>query len=418
MKLKKSFQLSLNILLHSKLRSWLTILGIVIGIAAVVSIVSISQGAQQQMEEQLGGLGADVLTVSPGVSRATGAGGGFRTTGGGRGGESSSSSGDEQKNLTAKDVLVLKNIDNVLYVMGQVSGTGDLKYASKTASLSITGVDVYVWEDITTDSIETGRFLTTGDSYSVILGGDVVERTFEDGIPLNSKVTIEGKSFKVVGILESGSGVYMPISVARVVLEDVGDDEFDSISVKIENIDIVDDTVALIEKKLMFSRGILDENKKDFSVSNPSAMQETMQETMSTMGLFLGAIAAISLLVGGIGIANTMFTSVMEKTKDIGIMKAIGAQNKDILLIFLFNSGLIGFVGGLGGVILGIFGSGLISSLVSSEGGMTRMFSSTALTPTLLIGSLLFSVIIGMVAGAIPAYRASKLNPVDALRYE
>jgi len=416
MKLKKSFQLSLNILLHSKLRSWLTILGIIIGIAAVVSIVSISQGAQQQMEEQLGNLGADVLTVSPGASRAQGSGGGFRN---GPSRESVSSSSDnEQKNLTAKDVLVLKNIDNVLYVMGQVSEKGDLTYASKTASLSITGVDVFVWEDITTDSIETGRFLTTGDSYSVILGGDVVERTFEDGIPLNSKVTIEGKSFKVVGILESGSGVYMPISIARIVLEEVGNDEFDSISVKIEDIEIVDDTVALIEKKLMFSRGILDENKKDFSVSNPSAMQETMQETMKTMSLFLGAIAAISLLVGGIGIANTMFTSVMEKTKDIGIMKAIGAQNKDILLIFLFNSGLIGLIGGLGGVILGVFGSGLISSLVSSEGGMTRMFGSTALTPTLLIGSLLFSVIIGMIAGAIPAYRASKLNPVDALRYE
>jgi len=407
----------LNILLHSKLRSWLTILGIVIGIAAVVSIVSISQGAQQQMEEKLGGLGADVLIVSPGASLAKGSEGGFRIKGGAPP-QGSSSPEDEQKNLTAKDILVLKNIDNVLYVMGQVSGKGDLKYVSKTASLSITGVDAFVWEDITTDSIETGRFLTIGDSYSVILGGDVVERTFEDGIPLNSKVTIEGKSFKVVGILESGSGVYMPISVARVILEDVGNDEFDSISVKIKDIDIVDDTVALIEKKLMFLRGILDEKKKDFSVSNPSAMQETMQETMNTMGLFLGAIAAISLLVGGIGIANTMFTSVMEKTKDIGIMKAIGAQNKDILLIFLFNSGLIGFVGGLGGVILGVFGSGLISSLVSSEGGMTRMFGNTAITPELLIGALLFSIIVGMIAGAIPAYRASKLNPVDALRYD
>jgi len=145
-----------------------------------------------------------------------------------------------------------------------------------------------------------------------------------------------------------------------------------------------------------------------------------MQETMNTMSIFLAAIAAISLLVGAIGIANTMFTSVLEKTKEIGIMKAIGAKNKDILKIFLINSGLIGFVGGIGGIILGVIGSGLIGSLVSSgnPGGMTSMFGSTAITPWLLILSLLFSIIIGMVAGVIPAYNASKMKPVDALRYE
>lgn len=425
MKLTKSFQLALNILVHSKLRSWLTILGIVIGIASVVSIVSISQGAQEQMEEQLGSLGADVLTITAGMSRAMGAGGGFAGGGevvimmdGGFGGDSSSD--EEQKNLTIKDVLVLKTLDNVDVVMGTVSATGELEYASKSADVSVTGVDVSVWDDITTEEIEEGRFLTTGDTYSVVLGGNIVSRTFEDGIPLNSKVTIEEKTFKVVGITTSGNSVYMPIDIARDVLEDVGEDEFDSISVKVEDVDIVDETVALIEEKLMRSRGILNENKQDFSVSNPAEMQETIQETQQTMSLFLGAIAAISLLVGAIGIANTMFTSVLEKTKEIGILKAIGAQNKDVLLIFLFNSGLIGFVGGVGGVILGIFGSGLISSLASTSttGGMSRMFSSTALSPGLLIGSLAFSVVIGMIAGAIPAYRASRLSPVDALRYE
>jgi putative ABC transport system permease protein len=166
------------------------------------------------------------------------------------------------------------------------------------------------------------------------------------------------------------------------------------------------------------SRGILKETERDFTVSNPSAMQETFKETMSTMSIFLGAIAAISLVVGGIGIANTMFTSVLEKTKEIGIMKAIGARNKDILVIFLLNAGMIGLVGGLGGIILGVIGSGLISSMTSSGTGMTGMFSNTAITPELLIGALLFSIIIGMIAGAIPAYRASKLKPVDALRYE
>ncbi len=422
MRLKKSFQLALNMLLHSKLRSWLTIIGIVIGIAAVVSIVSISQGAQQSLQDQLGGLGADILTVSPGFSRAQGVGGGFVRIGGrGEGGAeffSGSSSSTNQKNLTAKDVLVLKNINNVVYVMGTVSGRADLTYSSKTASLSVTGVDVSIWKKITTDELASGRFLTQGDSFSVVLGGNVVSSTFQGGIPLNSKVIIEGKSFKVVGILESGSGVYIPIDIARTVLEDVGENEFDSISVKINDVSISNDTVALITKKLMLSRGILDEKNKDFSVMNPTAMQQTMQQTMSTMTLFLTAIAAISLLVGAVGIANTMFTSVLEKTKEIGILKAIGAKNRDILAIFLINSALIGLVGGIGGAIFGIFGSALVSDLGSTGGGMTRMFANTAITPQLLIFALFFSVIIGMIAGVIPAYNASKLKPVDALRYE
>ncbi|MCK9568147.1 ABC transporter permease [Candidatus Pacearchaeota archaeon] len=415
MKLKKSFQLAWNILIHSKLRSWLTIIGIIIGIAAVVSILSISTGAQDQLEDQLGSLGADILTITPGFSKAMG-GMGF-SGGGGPPGMFEDSSDEDSENLTSRDITVVKSIDNVDVVMGTVSSSGDLTYLSKTASVSVTGVDEKVWSEITTDELSSGRFLTNGDTYSIVIGENLATQTFED-IPLNSKVTIEGKTFKVVGILESGNGVYMSIETARDVFDDIGEKEFDSISVKIEDVELSDETVENIETKLMQSRGILNEDEKDFSVSNPSTMQETMQETMSTMSIFLGAIAAISLIVGGIGIANTMFTSVLEKTREIGIMKAIGTKNKDILLIFLINSGLIGLVGGLGGIILGTIGAGLIGSMTSSTGGITSMFSNTAVTPGLLIFALFFSMAIGMIAGVIPAYRASKLKPVDALRYE
>ena len=412
MRLKKSFQLALNILFHSKLRSWLTIIGIVIGIAAVVSIVSISQGAQQSLEASLGGLGADILTVSPGFAQAKGGGGRFSTI-------SVGTATEEQENLTAKDVLVLKSIINVDYVMGMVSDNDDLGYSSKSATISFDGVDVSVWKYITTEEIASGRFLERGDIYSVVLGDLIVESTFGGEIPLNGNVVIGGRSFKVVGILEGGSTAYMSIDIARETFDDIGEDEFDSILVKLKDIELSEETIELVTKKLMLSRGILNEKDKDFSVSDPSSTRETLQETMNTMTLFLTAIAAISLLVGAVGIANTMFTSVLEKTKDIGIMKAIGAQNKDILFIFLFNSGLIGFVGGLGGVVLGVFGSSLVSSLGSDGGGMTsKIFGSTAISPSLLIFALIFSIVIGMIAGVIPAYRASKLNPVDALRYE
>jgi len=422
MRLKKSFQLALNLLFHSKLRSWLTIIGIIIGMAAVVAIISISQGAEQQLQQRLGSLGADVLTITPGASRASGIGFG----GGGFGGGVSTVT--TQKNLTSKDITAIKSVPNVEYVMGSVSGRADVSFSGKTSSnMNCQGVDISLWKDITTETLTSGRFLTTGDSYAVVIGSNVANSIFGKTISLNDKLIIGGQSFNVVGIVESGSSIYMPISVARNVLENAEGDFFSSISVKISDVNLANDTVNLITNRLMLSRGILQAKKQDFSVSNPAAFQQTIQQTLGTMTLFLGAIAAISLLVGAIGIANTMFTSVLERTNDIGIMKAIGARNKDVLSIFLLNSGLIGFIGGLGGVILGSIASTLVSSAAGigtsvaggrGSGGLGNLFGSSYVSPGLIIGVLLFSVAIGMIAGIIPAIRASKLSPVDALRYE
>jgi len=428
MKFKKSFQLALNMLFHSKLRSWLTIIGIIIGIAAIVSILSISMGAQQQLEARLGSLGADVLTISPGMQRASGVGfgGGFGGDRGGLPGESNSAS-STVKNLTERDITAIKSVSNVKYVMGQISGQADITYSSKTAKNSqVRGVDIDTWKEITTETLSSGRFLTKGDAYSVVIGNSIATSVFGKEIPINSKIIIEGKSFNVVGITSEGSTIYMPIDIARTILEDKNNQNFDSISVKIKDVTLSNQTVTDITNKLMLSHGILQETKKDFTISNPAAMQATLQQTMSTMTLFLGAIAAISLLVGAIGIANTMFTSTLEKTREIGVLKAVGAKNKDILSIFLINSGLIGFVGGLGGVILGCIASALISSFAGisssatrgSGGGLGFFGSSSYVSLPLILGALFFAVLIGMLAGVIPAYKASKLNPVDALRYE
>jgi len=245
---------------------------------------------------------------------------------------------------------------------------------------------------------------------------------FSKEIPINSKITIGGKSFTVVGILSEGSTIYMPIDSARLILEDKNNPFFDSILVKIADTSISNETINVITNKLMMSHGILQESKKDFGVSNPAAMQATLQSTMNTMTLFLGAIAAISLLVGAIGIANTMFTATLEKTREIGVLKALGAKNRDILSIFLINSALIGLVGGIGGAILGSIASILINDLAgigTNQGnGILRFMGTSAINIPLIIGALLIAVVIGMIAGAVPAYNASKLNPVDALRYE
>ncbi len=431
MKARKSFKLAVNILRHSRLRSWLTIIGIVIGVAAVVAIVSIGEGMQQSLESNLGGLGADIITVSPGASRATG---GFRVyTGGGEppGGFSTSStrsSATETKNLTIRDIQAIRSVDNVGIVTGTVSGRGELYYLAEKTTVSVTGVDPVAWNGITTASLASGRFLGAGDYNAILVGSRVASRMFKQPLSVNRIVTIEGVNFKIVGILnESGgmmgggsdSGIIMPIEAARAVLDDVGTSKFDSIMVKVADASLVEETMSDIDARLMLTRHVTDRTK-DYSVSSSVAMQETINTTMESMTLFLAAIAAVSLLVGAVGIANTMFTTVLEKTKEIGIMKAIGAKNRDIMVIFLMNSALVGVIGGVIGITLGTLASSLmdLGGTVSGGGMMGRMFGSTLVTPQLVFYAMAIAIGISMVAGLVPAYRASKLRPVDALRYE
>lgn len=420
MKINKSLKLAVNIIVHSKLRTWLTIIGIVIGIAAVVAIVSIGEGMQQNVESRLGGLGADIITISPGGGRASV---GFR---GGHGGgmPGSTATSATAENLTKKDVLVLQSVGGVEFIQGIVSGNGQMYYLGEKATVSVEGIDPLVWKEMTTSELESGRFLGPSDYNVVIVGGRIAKDTFKQPLTVNRMITIEEKAFKVVGILKESGGfggddskIIMPIKAARDTLEDVGSDEFDSITLKVANTDDVDQIMEEADKKLMISRH-LTEKEKDFRISSSQSVQETMSDITQTMTLFLGAIAAVSLLVGAVGIANTMFTSVLEKTKEIGIMKSIGAKNSDIMMIFLLNSAIVGLVGGLLGICLGTGISSLLPFLGMRLMGMGREGMTTVVTPMLLIYALLISVGIGMVAGVIPAYRASKLKPVDALRYE
>ena len=419
MRFNKSLKLAVNILVHSKLRSWLTIIGIVIGIAAVVAIVSIGAGMQQNVESRLGGLGADIITISPGGGRASA---GFRGPPGHE--QGSTATVTTAENLTKKDVLVLQAVGGIEYIQGTVSGRGEMYYLGEKATISIDGVDPLVWKEMTTSELESGRFLGPSDYNVVVVGSRIAKNTFKQPLTLNRMITIDDKAFKVVGILKESGGfggddnkIIMPIKAARDTLEDVGSDEFDSIVLKATNTDDVDQIMEEADKKLMISRH-LTEKEKDFRISSAKSTQETMSDITQTMTLFLGAIAAVSLLVGAVGIANTMFTSVLEKTKEIGIMKSIGAKNRDIMMIFLLNSAIVGLVGGLLGICLGTGIASLLPLLGMKMMGMGREGMTTAVTPMLLIYALLISIGIGMVAGVIPAYRASKLKPVDALRYE
>ena len=423
MRIKKDLELAWNILVHSKLRSWLTIIGIIIGIGSVVAIVSISQGAQKQMQDNLKTFKTDQITITAGNSRAN------NLFGGGGGGEArttttTSSLTKSDPTLTTKDVLAIQSVKNVKKVIEKVSGSEDIIYASKKSSARITAINSQDFSDITDNTITTGRALNQADIYSVVVG----QRTADsfDGMEINRQMTINGKTFKIVGIIANENGLYIPLSSVVGVITDKEKGVYDSLIAVAQDGNLVQNTTDDIQNKLMLSRGILLVKDKDFSVSNMLSMQQTITSTLNALALFLGAIAAISLLVGGIGIANTMFTSVLEKTKEIGIMKAVGVRNSDVLMIYLLNAGLIGLVGGIGGIILGGAGSIAISSFAgigssattTGSRGFSNLLSSSYLSWQLVIGALLFSILIGMIAGVIPAYRASKLKPVDALRYE
>ena len=410
MKLNKSFKHAFNMVLHSKLRSWLTITGIVIGVAAVIAIVSIGEGMQQTLNARLGGLGGDIVTISPGFSRG---GGMFGMRGGGEG--SGAQATEKEIVLGRSDLQALKGIPDIALIDTNIRGSVEVSYLGKTGKVSVTGVDQRVWSQITTGKIKDGRMLDSADQNVIVIGGRLASTYFSQPVGINKMVTINGSVFRVVGILDDQStNIYMPIQMAYQMISDKKNDIYDSIVVKVKNQDQLDEVITKLENKLMTARHVTSKTK-DFSITSSKQMQQTMAETMNSMNAFLLAIAAVSLIVGSVGIANTMFTSVLEKTKEIGIMKAIGARNNDILLIFLFNAAFIGLVGGIIGIILGTILSGFMPALV---GNLPMMRGTTIVSLNSIIMALSVSVIVGILAGIIPAYQASKLKPVDALRYE
>lgn len=412
MKLSKTIKLSVDMLIHSKLRSWLTILGVLIGVAAVVAIISLGVSMQQSVNSRLQGFGQDLITINSGSQRAFGPG---------EGGNAMS----DAEPLSEKDIQTLKLVPGIAYINRVVSGRATLNYRGANASVSVEGYDTSVFKEFITTALESGRYFTSGDTRAVVIGYGLAHKTFRTELKVGSLLTIEDRPFRVIGILSSSSGfggsdsaVYMSIDDAWETLEDTNleANEFSSIVVKVSDADSVNETATNIESALRNSHHVLT-GKEDFSVTSAQALQERFNSVTGGIIVFLVAIAAVSLLVGGIGVSNTMFTSVLEKTKEIGIMKAIGARNKDILMIFLFNSGLLGLVGGLFGIILGALTSYFIPYLGFSVGPQGSIFE-IIINPWLLLFGVVFSTGIGMVSGVIPAYRASKLRPVDALRYE
>jgi len=435
MKLADILKLSLNSLTHRGLRSWLTILGIIIGVAAVIAMLSISAGMSQNMQAQMSGFGADVLTVSTGRTRAFGPESGF----GERfqpGGGSSQTSGTTSTattttpKLTDTDINAILTAQGVESVSGIISGQAAVQYLAQTVTVTVEGINPDAWNTMTTVQLDSGRFLEPGDGTSVLIGNSIANGMFDYNLTESTSIRIGTKTFSIVGILkESGTGgfggddrtIFMTLEAARGIVTGLDANQYSSIQVKVTDTNAVDQIIQNVDQVLYTSRQVTSDTA-DFTVTSPTSMLETIQSTMATLTFFLTGIAAIALLVGAIGIANTMFMSVMERTRLIGILKSIGTKNSEIMKLFLTESGIIGFMGGLLGIFLGFIVVGIISNVginIMGMGRMTGVNTSVAIvTPELIIFALLFSTVIGIISGLIPARKAANLQVVEAMRSE
>lgn len=397
------FRLAFNNLRNRKKRSWLTIIGTLIGIMAVVSLISIGQGLENSIAGELEELGGDKVFISPG------------------GGLEGRFSGTTFK-LTEDDLNTIRNTRGVEETVGLVRGSKRSDFRDESQLLSITGAPVAgekreLARSFSGVEMLEGRYLRANDRSSAILSQSAAENRFDEEISLRSKITINGTKFRVVGIYETSStvqtfqGAVIPVDSARDILEK--DEEFDFIITTVASGESPADVSDDIRRNLREDRDV-EKGSEDFQVQTADDVIRSFQNQLSIVRSVLVGIGGISLLVGGIGIMNTMYTSVTERTREIGIMKAIGATDRQVLSLFLIESGVIGMIGGILGATLGLAISYIASILIRQQLGADI---SPFISIELIFGSIMFSFVVGMISGALPARKAAKMRPVEALRF-
>ena len=401
---KESFLMAWASLIANKMRSILTMLGIIIGVAAVIALVSIGNGVKQDIQNSISSLGSNLLMVMPGAPRTPG----VRPSAG------------SMKSLKVSDYEAIAKLDGVKAASPMTNGSYVVIYQNKNWTTSVSGVS-YNYLDVNNWSMKSGRFLSEKNVQNrervAVVGKTVVKNLFGDEDPVGAEIRVKNIPFRIIGVLNSkGSGamgndqddmVIIPYTTAMERVEGVDYLRMIYVTGKDEN--GIDRLQSDIENLLRVRHGIKDTNLDDFNIQNMNSIMETMEETTGTLTLFLGAVAAISLVVGGIGIMNIMLVSVTERTREIGIRKALGATYSVIVTQFLIEAVVISLMGGIIGIILGIGSSKLI--------GMASGMSTVISIPTIVM-SFAFSMAIGLIFGIYPARKAAKLNPIDALHYE
>lgn len=388
------------------IRSWLTMLGIFIGIAAVVSLISLGQGLETAITGQFGALSVDTLTIQ-------GADTGFSPPG-----------STSVRKMTDTDFEIIESTSGVEIAIPRLLRFTTVKFNDVLGFVGVGSVpededqreEVYASLNV---ELAEGRLLDENDAGAIVIGNAFVSNdAYGKPIRLGSELEISGQNFEVVGILEKSGSIFLNDVVLMTDedmrnLLDIPDDEIDFIVAKIEDTDEIDQVAEEIRRKLRQEYD-LDEGEEDFEVQTPGESLAAVNTILSVINIVVTGIALIALLVGGIGIANTMFTSVLERTKEIGVMKAVGAKNSGILKIFIIESALLGLIGGLIGALIGL-GLAFAVSVIANAALGNDLFVVSPSYP-LLIGSIAFSLLIGILSGIVPALQASKLNPVDALR--
>lgn len=383
-----------------KTRAGLTLLGIIIGIAVIVAMVSIGQGMHASIQRQLDKMGADKISIFPP--------GGFAPQMG---------APREFTPFSEKELWEIQRIPGIKKAVPHFWKGVILEYRGEKEKVTVMGdtdEGVELWRNTGFYELEKGRFYRSGETGVIVLGYRASQKIFDKEINVGDEVKVNGKKFRVIGILKEygdkvgDEGVYLPIDVARHIFD--SPNEITAIFAVAESKDIVEVVATRIEDHLEKLRG-----SKDFQVMTTRELAEQLSKITQIVTFVLGGIASVSILVGGVIVMNTMLMAVLERTREIGVMKATGATNIDVMRIFLVESSLVGLLGGIAGVLLGALISKLIHIIGQSYLGAGFI---TLISKELVIGVLIFSVAVGSISGLYPAWRAAKLNPVEALRYE
>ena len=401
---KESFLMAWASLIANKLRSLLTMLGIIIGVAAVIALVSIGNGVKQDIEDSISSLGSNLLVVMPGAPRTPG----VRPSQG------------SMKSLKISDYEAIAKLEGVKAASPMTNGSYVVIYQNKNWTTSVAGVNAN-FQDVNNWTMTSGRFFSDKNVQNrervAVVGQTVAKNLFADEDPVGKEIRVKNIPFRVIGVLKSkGNGtmgndqddtVLIPYTTSMERVE--GIDYLRMVYVVAKDDEGIDRLQADIENLLRVRHNIKDTNLDDFNIQNMKSIMETVAQTTGTFTLFLGAVAAISLVVGGIGIMNIMLVSVTERTREIGVRKALGATYSVIVTQFLIEAIVISLMGGFIGIAFGIGASKVI--------GMVSGMSTVVSVPTIIM-SFAFSMAIGLIFGIYPARKAAKLNPIDALHYE
>lgn len=401
---KEYFQIAFKNLKSRSLRSWLTILGIVIGVFLIISLLSLSEGIKTTINQQLKSLGGEMIFIMPGdMTNLMG----MFTSG---------------SKLEKEDIEAIERTEGVETVLTMSYQSLVVRYGEEGKIIFITGLSwekgIEIMEKFQGWSLKEGEWPTPGKR-EVIIGNQVETEIFKDKVTVGNEIVIKGRRFKVVGILNSlgskqdDSSIYLDLLLYQDLTgEKRGTGQ--TAMAKIEEGGNVNAIVEEIKENLSKTRKRrAGTDVSDFSVITSEKMGEIAGNILAIIQIAVVGFASIAIIVGGIGIMNTMFTAVRERTREIGIMKAIGAKNSAILYIFLFEAGIIGFIGGTGGTFLGVVFAKIVE--LFGKGGNMFYFRAS-ITPGLILFGLLFSFLVGVSSGFFPARAAVKLKPVESLR--